>query len=200
MTQRVGRIHGTGLALNIELGWIPDHVKIVNLTDGDQVYECWLGKIIVFTSGSVVVKPGDTITGVTSGATAKINEIILDSGTWSGGDAAGWLMAESRDVVGTLQTENADVGGTGDNDLSIVVDVELGVSIDDSGAIALANVTGNSGILEYVGDASNGYNEGFTIGSVLSEDGKLFGFIATRSDVGEGQGPLVLGNNQRTLW
>ena len=31
---RTGYIHGTGNALNIELGWIPDRVEVYNATVG----------------------------------------------------------------------------------------------------------------------------------------------------------------------
>lgn len=34
---------GTGAAINIELGWVPDYVKIINLTDGTEMFEWFNG-------------------------------------------------------------------------------------------------------------------------------------------------------------
>jgi len=54
-----------------------------------------------FTSGGVHVPTlGDTIVGVTSGATAVIEQIEVSSGTWAGGDAAGDLHISSQ--IGTF--------------------------------------------------------------------------------------------------
>jgi hypothetical protein len=36
---KIGTFTGTGAAINIELGWIPEHVEIVNVTDGDDKWE-----------------------------------------------------------------------------------------------------------------------------------------------------------------
>jgi hypothetical protein len=63
-----------------------------------------------FTSGGTYeVQIGDEIEGDTSGATATIFGIELDSGTWAGGDAAGtfWLL---DDQSGTFQSETISVG------------------------------------------------------------------------------------------
>lgn len=67
------------------------------------------GKTVAFTSGGTYeVKPGDTITGATSSATAVVMGIRLTSGTWGGGDAAGILFVRSDS--GTFQSENLNVG------------------------------------------------------------------------------------------
>lgn len=68
-----------------------------------------LGRRLNFTSGGVTeIVTGNTITGATSAATALITRVVLQSGTWGGGDAAGYLIFASQ--TGTFQAENIDVG------------------------------------------------------------------------------------------
>lgn len=62
-----------------------------------------------YTSGGTYqILAGNTITGATSGATAYVEAVSLDTGTWAGGDAAGTLTL--RRVVGTFEAENLNVG------------------------------------------------------------------------------------------
>ena len=35
---RMGTYEGTGAAINVELGFIPDHVEIINITDGTAAW------------------------------------------------------------------------------------------------------------------------------------------------------------------
>lgn len=68
-----------------------------------------LGRELAFTSGGTYqIVEGDTITGATSGATAVITRVALQSGTWAGGDAAGYLVFASQ--TGVFQAENLNVG------------------------------------------------------------------------------------------
>lgn len=199
---RSGYIHGTGAAINVELGFIPQFVMITNVTDGDSVILAVLDKVIVFTSGGVgEVKAGDTLTGATSGATAKVREVILDSGSWAGGNAAGWFICDHEDISGTLTTENVNLdsktGDDQDNVATIVVDVEFGVEITGDAA----SVTGDAGLLGYVGDADNNYRKGFTLGSTASENGKLLHYVAFGNTPGQSQPPKVAGNTQaEAVW
>lgn len=43
MSIKVGSYVGTGAAISIELGYIPDHVRIVKETDGDVAWEWYRG-------------------------------------------------------------------------------------------------------------------------------------------------------------
>ena len=92
MPIKIGFIHGTSAALNVEIGFVPDWVRIYNVTDGENIFEGWLKKVSEFTSLSTTIKPGYWLKGLTSGAKMQISDFILDSGTVAGGDAAGWLM------------------------------------------------------------------------------------------------------------
>jgi len=42
-TAKVGTYTGTGAAINIEIGFIPDYVRIWNATDGDICWEWFYG-------------------------------------------------------------------------------------------------------------------------------------------------------------
>jgi len=58
---------------------------------------CWIApNRIAFTSGGTTELLVDTkIAGGTSGATGIVRAIEVNSGTWAGGDAAGWIYFES---------------------------------------------------------------------------------------------------------
>jgi len=65
---------------------------------------------ISFTLGTSAIAVGDTITGATSGATALVKAIVVQSGDWTTGDAAGYIVASS--ITGTPTTgENLNVSG-----------------------------------------------------------------------------------------
>jgi hypothetical protein len=40
---KVGSYTGTGAAINIELGFIPDYIEVINATDGDQSWRWFAG-------------------------------------------------------------------------------------------------------------------------------------------------------------
>lgn len=70
-----------------------------------------LGRQLSFTSGgTTAIAEGDTITGAISGATAVVTRVVVTSGTWAGGDAAGKFVFASQ--TGTFQAENIDVGAS----------------------------------------------------------------------------------------
>jgi len=70
-----------------------------------------LGRELAFTSGGTTeIVAGNTITGATSGATAVLTRVMLQSGTWAAGTAAGKFIFASQ--TGTFQSENIDIGAT----------------------------------------------------------------------------------------
>ena len=67
-----------------------------------------LGKELAFNTGTAVINDGDTATGATSGATGVVARVVLESGTWAAGTAAGRLILSSS--TGTFQAgENLQV-------------------------------------------------------------------------------------------
>jgi hypothetical protein len=60
------------------------------------------GKELGFNTGTAQISEGDTVTGATSSATGTVARVVLESGTWAGGDAAGRLILSSDS--GTFQS------------------------------------------------------------------------------------------------
>ncbi len=179
---KTGFLVGDGAAQNVELGWIPDRVEVINVTDGDKWTIGFPNEwVIPFSSGGTTeVEVGDTIKGATSNATAVIKQILLYSGTWAGGDAAGFFIASRDNVVGTFTTEAVYVSSdttSGVDDASATANVTHTVSSDTE----VASETGNAAISGYVGVAASNA-KGFTIGSTISEEAKLLRWTAWRND------------------
>lgn len=66
-------------------------------------------EVVAFTSGGTYeIVAGDVITGATSAKTATVWLVYTTSGTWAGGDAAGWLFLSA--CSGALVSENLNVG------------------------------------------------------------------------------------------
>ena len=129
-----------------------------------------LGREIAFTSGGTYeIAEGDTITGATSMATAVITRVALRTGTFAGGDAAGYLYFASQ--TGTFQAENLDVGAN----------LNVATIAGDSSAITLspdgryevinANFTGSTNTKRMYG--CDGVNKAFEF------DGTTFVRITT---------------------
>lgn len=65
--------------------------------------------IMTFTSGGTyIVKIGDTVTDTTGAKTALVKEVVVQSGGWSTGDAAGYLVIGAPS--GAFVAENLNVG------------------------------------------------------------------------------------------
>ncbi|KKK52555.1 hypothetical protein LCGC14_3103760 [marine sediment metagenome] len=205
MPHRIGYIHGTSAALNVEIGFVPDAVILFNPTVGstEKFSIHIVKKVIVFTSMTAAttsgIKKGAWIKGITSGAKAQINELILDTAT------TGWMICDVEQITGTFQSENCQVYASepnstaaADDDITVVVDVEYGVNIESEVTVT----TINDGILGYAGSSTTDPVEakGFTIGSTISVDTELLGYMAFQNDPGQSQPALVNGVDQETVW
>jgi hypothetical protein len=109
--QASGLIVGNGAAINMSLGWYPDWVQVTNLTDGDVFTANSLSRLaFAFTSGGTTeIVAGNLCTGATSGSQFYVSAVLLSSGTWAGGDAAGFFITEEQ--TGTIASENIYVPG-----------------------------------------------------------------------------------------
>lgn len=173
---------GNAAAINVELGWIPDYVAVYNATDGDLITAAFLNRqVIPFSSGGVTeIAAGDTITGLTNtGVTAVIAKVLLYSGSWAGGDAAGFFIVNHDDQNGTFGSEGVSQGGSsGSNDATITANLTHGYA---SAAAVSGEDSGNTALIAYVGvEATN--SKGFTIGSTVAEEAKLLRWCAWRND------------------
>lgn len=167
-----GFTNGTGAAKDIEVGFIPDLVIISNETDGDVINIGMPSKrTMAFTSGGTnEIKAGHTLKGATSGATGLILQVITDTGTWAGGDAAGWFILDALSISGTFASENVYyVGSDGTNDAT-------GAAIGTAGQDIDTEVAADTGITPYVGSSTASL--GFSISSGISEDAKLLSYAA----------------------
>ena len=175
-TIKTGIMVGNGAAININLGFIPDMAMLYNATDGDLLTVGFLNDMVIpFTGGGATeIVVGDTITGATSGATAIVSQVLEYSGTWAGGDAAGFFVAKRDNIVGTFGSENVVVG-TGTDDATVTVQVVHNFA----SAAAITAATGTSALSAYIGAAATD-GKGFTIGSVIAEEAKLLRWVAFR--------------------
>lgn len=83
----------------------PTAAPLVNTADSAYITNTQ----IAYTSGGTYqVAVGDTITGATSGVTAKVTGVTITSGSWAGGDAAGTLNLSGQS--GNFSAENLNVG------------------------------------------------------------------------------------------
>lgn len=178
---KCGFIHGTGAAVNVELGFVPDYAKVVNISDGNLITEGPLAKVIAFTGGGTVeIKAGDVITGLTStNVSATVRQVILDSGSWAGGDAAGWFIFNAEDMNGTFGSENAEVNDSGNDDVTVAAQTSNGVA---TAAAVTSASTAATTITAYVGSAASNA-KGMTIGGTVSANGKLLWFEAYRANI-----------------
>jgi len=75
--------------------------RYVNYRSGNTLY-CfgveWA--VLGFDLGATEIQPGDEISDATSGATAVVDQVVVTSGTWTGGDAAGTMLLKK--VVGSF--------------------------------------------------------------------------------------------------
>lgn len=130
-----------------------------------------LGIELSFTSGGTyVVSEGDEIEGETSGAKATITRVVLETGTFAGGTAAGRLIYASQ--TGTFQSEAIKIGA----------DLNVATIAADGSAITFAVPSGRFefDIVNFGGDINtnrlygcDGKNRGFEF------DGAVFVPIET---------------------
>lgn len=113
-------ISGSGRKVGTVDCYLPDYRSTIHFNSG----------------GTYTVAVGNTITGATSGATGVVATVTLTSGTWAGGDAAGYLEVTSK--TGAFQAENLNVGANtnvatvfGDQSAPSVSDIDLQVEFND---------------------------------------------------------------------
>lgn len=178
-----GEVVGNGAAINVEIGWIPDRVEVYNATDGDLLTVGFLNRYVIpFSSGGVVeIEAGDTITGITNTkVTAVVKSVLLYSGTWAGGDAAGFFIVEFDNQNGTFGSEgvSGSASAAANNDATVTVNLTHGFA---SAAAVSGEDTGNAALLPYAG-TTEANSKGFTIGATVAEEAKLLRWAAWRND------------------
>lgn len=129
-----------------------------------------LGRELSFTSGGTyVIAESDVITGATSGETATITRVVLESGSFAGGDAAGRLIFASQS--GAYQAENLNVGAN--LNVATIAGDSTAITLSPGGRFEMVreNLGGVAGALRIYG--CDRINRGFEF------DGTVFVPIAT---------------------
>jgi hypothetical protein len=173
---KTGFAYGTGAALNIEIGFIPDLFILWNHTDGDVINVAMPSiRTMAFSSGGTSeIKAGHTIRGATSNARALVKQVLTDTGTWAGGDAAGTLILDALSIEGTFASESIYIEGeSGTDDATGAAVGTVGVDVD-------TEVAADTGITPYVGSAASA-SVGVTLATAVSEDAKLMAWAAFRN-------------------
>ncbi len=102
--------------------------------------------VLPFTTGTIEIKVGDSITGADSSTTGYVCGIEITSGTWGGGDAAGNLSL--RRIAGDFQAENIKISG-------VIVAATTGATTAESAVKTTTDDLAES--IEYAGGGTDEY-------------------------------------------
>ena len=185
-----GFIVGNGAARNIELGFVPSRVKITNLS-GRATYEASLAEVIGFDSGSSEIKAGMRLDAADEGWRGTVRQVILASGSWDGGNAAGWIVFEAGTLEGRANIADNDTIYSSDQaDLAGSTDV---ATVNGAGLLAQGvgrpgdgnAVSASAEITPYYGTHAS-MAKGFSIAAAISVDNNLLQYQAWAPDPGSG--------------
>jgi hypothetical protein len=109
-----GRILGVWLYNGVKYAFrnnAGDTACVMHKSTATGWQEVDLGQTLAFTSGGVTeIAEGDTIVGATSAATAVVERVVVQSGTWAAGTAAGYFVVSG--VTNHFVAENLNVGAS----------------------------------------------------------------------------------------
>ena len=105
LQMKSGVIKGAGAVVNIDCGFIPNLVFLNNSRGSAETLTFWDGySILGFDSGSDEILPGDNMVDATGGGTFTVVSVTLRTGSWAGGDAAGFMEIVAD--TGTIANNN----------------------------------------------------------------------------------------------
>lgn len=90
---QTGTVTGTGAAINVPLGFVPDYVKVFNITDGDQTDEWMTGMSAgtsIQTNTAVAARSTNGISPFNGSAVAA-RGFTIGSGISENGKLLGWV-------------------------------------------------------------------------------------------------------------
>lgn len=88
-----GTVTGTGAAINVPLGWTPDFVKVINITDADTIDE-WVAGM---TEGTSITTSAAVATRATNGISLYAGDVstakgfTIGSGISESAKTLGWV-------------------------------------------------------------------------------------------------------------
>ena len=115
-----------------------------------------LGYLLNFDTGSVTFTAGDTVTGGATGHTADVMAVVVTSGTWAGGNAAGYLVIHNP--TGVFQNNEALTSAAG---VAVADGTATAITLTASGRYEFVNYNfgGHASTLKMYG--CDGKNEAF---------------------------------------
>jgi hypothetical protein len=131
-----------------------------------------LGFEIPFNTGTNVVSEGETITGLTSGATALVTRVILESGSWSSGDAEGRLILSNL----TGEFETAELLQVSGSSKATSATAQTEITLNAGGRYDFDNTNFTGALDTYRMYGANGVNRAFEF------DGEVFVPLSTGMD------------------
>ena len=176
-----GFIIGAGAARNIDVGFVPSAVRILNLTDNDEIFDGALYHVIPFDSGGGTVadpreiKAGHEIVGPDGAWGGTVFQVILSGGAWSAGTAAGFIVLAPGSEIGVSTIADNNIisvrpqqHAPGAGDFATVNGANFVPSLKTSGA----TITGPDGerITPWNGGEAG---SGFSIGPGMAADNRL---------------------------
>ena len=188
---------GTGAAVNVALGFIPDWVRIANITDDDIIHEGPLERVLAFDGGGGAdgeLRGGQRIQGSSADKpTALIRDVVVHTGTWAAGNAEGFIILDLDEKPGTFENNedlavSTQVGNRlinehtfSGNYATLSADGPSSVAFEIGGTTAKGAATDT--IAAYYGTEGSA-SKGITFGSTISENNKLLVVQAWRESVG----------------
>lgn len=116
-----------------------------------------LGKELRFTNGTDEIYEGDTVTGEISLATGVVDRVVLESGTWSSGDATGRLILsndsgifQASELLQVTASNKATCGGAATQ-----------IALNPSGRVTTVIANFGGGTASYRLYGSDGVNRAF---------------------------------------
>lgn len=179
---RVGFSTGTGSAINVSLGWIPDYVHIINFTDADRV-DMWHRSMGAGYSVPISTAVGAVLS--TNGIREYAGVAEEGSKTMSYTSGGAYVMAVGNTIIGNTSGATAVITGR-----TITSGTDAGT--DAVGLLTVYNVTGRFQSSETLQVGTNTdvatlgtivvpRSAGFTIGSTISENAKVLHWFALRN-------------------
>lgn len=149
---------------------------------------------LAFTTGATEIYVGDTIVGETGAATAWVEKVVVTSGSWRAGDAAGVLFLTS--VSGTFEAENLSTrnnprylhfqsGGTAE---VVPGDIVVGATTGATAKVLEVTITqytwasGNAIGILHVQPLTGNFYWGTTTGENLNVTGKQSNIATLRNE------------------
>lgn len=101
---KIGSYTGTGAAINLELGWIPDYILVENATDGDESWSWFYG---MTNAHALKIASDGTKTRITSNGISAYEPADLTNAV---GVTFGSALSESGDTFRYVAMRNSAGG------------------------------------------------------------------------------------------